>query len=1195
MKVQSKFLKSMMILSMLSSSMPLTGIVNADAFDEIETSPVKLDKDNLDMHGNPKKIHVDPTKPTKNQLKALENNKKFSENLLNKRIEEQRQKERIESTWSAKNDKDASPEMKEQLKHIGGAYIEKDVSAKDVERVREGMGLKDDQDLPSGITITKPTKQQKADIKKAFSKEGQEEWAKHIATKDGHEGKDSPLKQSLEVAEKANNQKETRDLNPTWNQTMWNWHGQRSRNYPNLAHALLYDRGETGDGNGHTIIKAANSTGYTTVFHFDEYNGFTAQAWPLKFADTYGYLVRYAINVYGSMDENVDAPTGKYYEISNDIYVGEGGQGRWSLEKQRLIGDICPPFDESNPTIVDPGHRDRRTLYITFEDSDSGKQLGSDEDELAQGARWNATNYKRSFEGYDFDYANPKSGTMGSNDVYTTLYYAKKQGAPITVKYVDEDGNELSEKTLTGKWGNSWSAEDLKIDNYERTGSLPSGKFNGSAKTVEVKYKALAKQVKIHYVDQNGNKIHDDDSIKGNFKTSFDANDKKINITGYDFDSVSQGSLTGEYSKDTSDITLKYQAKQGGDVAIKYQDDKGQDIKETNSEKISGLFNEDYDASTATYKKNLESVGWNLDESKLPSNAKGKFTLDPQEVIYHYTMRNKTVKIHFVDQKGNTIGKDQEITGQVSKDYDAKSFEDVKYLDKDNQVGYTFSKVSKGVDKGKYADDTSDITMEFQAKQAGKIRVKYVDQFGEQAQDDKTVDGLFNDDYDVSGAEYSTPTDTEGYELDKTKLPDNSKGKFKMDEQVVTYHFIAHKRTIKVTYENQHGKKLHDDDSFTGQISKDFDLNKFKIDIPHYSFAKLLSGEFTGKMTSKTADLKLQYQGDPVPKTSSYVTIKHIDENGKEIKEMPDVVLGKDKFIGDSYDTTSYRESTSKHYKFKEVQTGSADEKGEYDENPKTITYVYQTQEADGGVKIDYVNGNKTVLKTETKNGLWHYSDETTAPEFKGYKIKSITGDTDKIDGNKFSYTFDDKDKHIVVEYEAVLEKPKDGEDKDVTEIPTGNNVSEDNQMAIDVTPSLNFKPLKLNYNKPTVTSPLINPDVTYAQATRRHAGTKPYTLTVTQDTPFTNSKNQTINATIDFGILETKSMDDANDKFENVDNAKLTGPGSSVALTKITPNSTGFNTDIVKMPKAKLIAKTKGANRTAYQTHLTWNMTEAE
>ncbi|WP_031649859.1 MucBP domain-containing protein, partial [Listeria innocua] len=69
--------------------------------------------------------------------------------------------------------------------------------------------------------------------------------------------------------------------------------------------------------------------------------------------------------------------------------------------------------------------------------------------------------------------------------------YEKADGAPVTVKYVDGDGNELATSdTLSGKLGTSYDATAKNLSGWKLTATPTNAKgvFTSKAQTVTFVY-----------------------------------------------------------------------------------------------------------------------------------------------------------------------------------------------------------------------------------------------------------------------------------------------------------------------------------------------------------------------------------------------------------------------------------------------------------------------------------------------------------------------------------------------------------------------------------------------------------------------------------------------------------------------------------------------------------------------------------
>ncbi|OFF49522.1 cell surface protein [Listeria monocytogenes] len=94
-------------------------------------------------------------------------------------------------------------------------------------------------------------------------------------------------------------------------------------------------------------------------------------------------------------------------------------------------------------------------------------------------------------------------GTLSSEAQTVTYVYKKMEGAPVTVKYVDENGNEITTSdTLTGKLDDSYQAKAKEIAGFTLDNSkLPanaSGVFETNPQTVTYVYQAVQATIKAH-------------------------------------------------------------------------------------------------------------------------------------------------------------------------------------------------------------------------------------------------------------------------------------------------------------------------------------------------------------------------------------------------------------------------------------------------------------------------------------------------------------------------------------------------------------------------------------------------------------------------------------------------------------------------------------------------------------------------
>ncbi|WP_347981426.1 MucBP domain-containing protein, partial [Lactococcus petauri] len=189
--------------------------------------------------------------------------------------------------------------------------------------------------------------------------------------------------------------------------------------------------------------------------------------------------------------------------------------------------------------------------------------------------------------------------------------------------------------------------------------------------------------VTVSYVDEEGNPIPNVSSqtISGNIGDSYDASTDayKLIIEGYTLDeSKLPTNAKGTLSDQAQTVTYVYTKNpvKAADVTVNYVDEDGKAIPSVSSQTISGNIGDSYDASTDAYKLIIE--GYTLDESKLPTNAKGTLSDQAQTVTYVYTknpVKAADVTVNYVDEDGKAIPSvsPQTISGNIGDSYDAST------------------------------------------------------------------------------------------------------------------------------------------------------------------------------------------------------------------------------------------------------------------------------------------------------------------------------------------------------------------------------------------------------------------------------------------------------------------------------------------------------------------------------------------
>ncbi|PXD12423.1 MucBP domain-containing protein [Listeria monocytogenes] len=193
------------------------------------------------------------------------------------------------------------------------------------------------------------------------------------------------------------------------------------------------------------------------------------------------------------------------------------------------------------------------------------------------------------------------SGQFTDTDSTVTYVYEKADGAPVTVKYVDADGNELATSdTLNGKIDapyqtsakslSGWtvkttpnnatgvpyqtSAKSLSGWTVKTTPNNATGVFTNSKQTVTYVYeKADGAPVTVKYVDADGNELATPDTLNGKLDTSYAVTAK--NLSGWKL-TATPSNANGVFTTDAQTVTFVY---------AKQEDDPKKDDKTPNNTK----------------------------------------------------------------------------------------------------------------------------------------------------------------------------------------------------------------------------------------------------------------------------------------------------------------------------------------------------------------------------------------------------------------------------------------------------------------------------------------------------------------------------------------------------------------------------------------------------------------------------------
>ncbi|ENQ9297804.1 class 1 internalin InlJ [Listeria monocytogenes] len=332
-------------------------------------------------------------------------------------------------------------------------------------------------------------------------------------------------------------------------------------------------------------------------------------------------------------------------------------------------------------------------------------------------------------------------------------------GNPMNIE--PGDGGVYDQATNTITW------ENLSTDNPAVTYTFTSenGAIVGTVTTpFEAPQPIKGEDVTVHYLDDKGEKLADDEVLSGNLDDPYTSSAK--DIPDYTL-TTTPDNATGTFTTTSQSVTYVYTKNivAAEPVTVNYVDDTGKTLSP--SEILNGNVGDTYNATA----KQID--GYTL--SAEPTNATGQFTSSAQTVNYIYTKNpapeKGVVEIHYVDEDNKQLNSTTEISGTIGDNYttEPKTIE-----------GYTLT-TTPGNATGTFTTGSQTVTYVYtkNIEAAEPITVNYVDANGKTLAPSKTLSGTIGDTYKA------TAKQIDGYTL--SAEPTNATGQFTNSAQTVNY------------------------------------------------------------------------------------------------------------------------------------------------------------------------------------------------------------------------------------------------------------------------------------------------------------------------------------------------------------------------------------------------------------------------
>ncbi|MCV43109.1 cell surface protein [Listeria monocytogenes] len=378
-----------------------------------------------------------------------------------------------------------------------------------------------------------------------------------------------------------------------------------------------------------------------------------------------------------TVSEKTDSSVNVFYKDENgnelatsETISGKSGENYQTTEKtitnyklKEIEGQASGQFGDSDTTVTYVYEKaDGAPVTVKYVDGAGNELATSDTLNGKIDAPYQST--AKSISGWTVKTTPANANGVFTNTNQTVTYvYEKADGAPVTVKYVDGDGNELATSDiLNGKIDAPYQSTAKSITGWavKTTPTNANGVFTNTNQTVTYVYeKADGAPITVKYVDGDGNELATSDILNGKIDAPYQSTAKSI--TGWAV-KTTPTNANGVFTNTNQTVTYVYEKADGAPVTVKHVDEDGNELATPDT--LNGKIDAPYQ-STA---KSLS--GWTVKTT--PTNANGVFTDTNQTVTYVYEKADGApVTVKYIDADGNELATPDTLNGKLGTSYAA--------------------------------------------------------------------------------------------------------------------------------------------------------------------------------------------------------------------------------------------------------------------------------------------------------------------------------------------------------------------------------------------------------------------------------------------------------------------------------------------------------------------------------------------
>ena len=621
-----------------------------------------------------------------------------------------------------------------------------------------------------------------------------------------------------------------------------------------------------------------------------------------------------------------------------------------------------------------------------------------------------------------------KSGTMTEAQIVVIYYYRVKDTSVLVHHYIKGTTTSLSDDvTIKGKIDDKYTttiADDIP-EQYELVAepTNKSGTMTEEQIVVTYYYQLKNYPYTVNYLERGTNKILHDAKQGGalTYGSTVKSSDEKIDIDGYNYDSVDKETLTIGTTNNV--INIYYTKRTDLNYKVNYLE-KGTN-KVLHDQKVQNGMT--FESTVTSANEVIDIDGYNYDSVDKDTL---KITTGENVINIYYTKRNDlSYIVNYLEkdtnkvlhnpknQTGMTFGEiitsSDEIIEIDGYDYDSVDKDSiiigtsnnviniyytkrndlsykVNYLEKDTnkvlhnqkvQDGMTFESVVNSADEvidiyGYNYDSVDKETLTittgenviniYYTKKDTKVTVHYYEEgTTNKVSEDVEIPGKVFDNYETESAS-DIPSK---YEL--IAEPENKNGTMTEDEITVIYYYRKKATQVIVHYyEENTTKKLSEDVTINGRVDDKYTTIS-ATDIPIKYELVATPNNANGSMTEATIEVIYYYRVK-----DAVVHVRYLEKGIDKVLADPDRLDGK---VDDDYQTSA------KGIDGYQLVEHTGNEKGKFEVEPLTITYYYLYKTKATVQYIDKITGQ--ILEQSTTEGLEGDDFITESKDFENYVL----------------------------------------------------------------------------------------------------------------------------------------------------------------------------------------------------------------